>query len=235
MSVGDAVFDPAAIDAGSRVRRPEVEALGGVIQYWEKRTPGRQYIIAVDQASGDQVDAANKPTDFQVATVWEATALVQCATLRGRIGQNIFAEHISKLAAYYNDALVVVERTQAQFGFIDLMYNAGVWNLYVHPGDQKAGWPNNRGTKPIAITNFEEICKSGAMEIRSENLAQEARNYRWLKKRGTGSTGAPPGLNDDELMTAMMAAWPDVRQQALIVRNQNAVSKSPVQELVKLW
>lgn len=233
MSVGDAVFDSEAIDRASKVTDPIKVALNGAVRYWETRTPGRKYIVSVDQASGGQVDAANKPTDYQVATVWEATSLAQCAVIRGRIGQTQFAEMIGKLSQYYNDALVVVERNQAQFGFIDLLYNAGVTNMYIHL-DRKPGWPNSAGSKPIAITNFEEICNAHGMVIRNSNLVAEARNYRWLRKRGTGSTGAGPGGNDDELMTAMMAALPTVRDQAMISRAV-AVQPGVQQEMVKIW
>lgn len=104
--------------------------------------------------------------------------------------------------------------------------------MYIHD-DKKPGWPNNVGTKPAAVTNFDEIMKASACELRSENLVEEARNYRWLKKRGTGSMGASGNGHDDELITAIMAMVPTVREQAMVVRQGRR--KEAQQEMVSLW
>lgn len=232
MAIGDTVFDREALDTAQRgVTPPTTTVRNGTMQYWQKRRGGAVYVVAVDQASGEVKDASNKPTDYQVATVWNTAGNEQVATFRARIPQTDFIEVIKQLSDYYNHALVVVERNMAQYGFINMLYDSGVSNLYIHE-DGRAGWPTNAGTKPVAIQNFEDVCKSSGCTIRSANLLKEARNYRWLRRRGVGSMGAAPGSHDDELMTAVMALMPAVTMQAYNSRYQEPTRKV---EAVKLW
>ena len=238
MAVGDNVFSRELIDkARSGVRDAEKEGLGGDLRYWKGREVGRNYIISIDQASGNQVDTLrNNPTDFQVATVWDATSLEQCATLRGRISQQDLAEYVKELYKFYKEPLVVVERNHAQYGFFDLLRTQGVYNLYVH-NDGKFGFPTNMATKPLIIENFAQVLRTdGACDIKSKNLLFEMANFRWLGRKGMGATGAAPGSHDDELITAMFAFWGEVRTQAYSSYTSAQTDGNRItKKKVKLW
>ena len=227
MAIGDAVFEPSdvrrlqemATDAPV-MRKPDAEGTD-MLQVWQMPQAGRRYVIAVDQASGEQLDDRSRPIDYQVATVWDVGISSQCATFRGRVSQTAFADEIAELYTAYNYALVIDERNLAQYGFEDLLRQAGVLNLYMHPstnpgGAPRVGWPMNVGTKPLLVDDFKElIAADGAITVRSSNLIHEMFNYRHM---GTSKhrMGAAPGGHDDELITAMMAFVPEARRQAMI-------------------
>jgi hypothetical protein len=238
MAVGDNVFAKDTIDkARSGVRDPEKEGIGGDLRYWKGREPGRNYIISIDQASGNQLDSLRKtPTDFQVATVWDATSLEQCATLRGRIDQQSMVEYVKELYKFYGEPLVVVERNHAQYGFFDLLRTQGIYNIYVH-NDGKFGFPTNMATKPLLIENMAQVIRTdGACDIKSANLVFEISNYRWLGRKGMGAMGAAPGSHDDELMTAAFAFWSEVRTQAYNSFTSAQVGGNRIpKKKVKLW
>lgn len=217
MSVGDAVFDPGVIQSHtSGVTDPTHSQLAGAARYWQTRLPNRPYIISVDQASGEQIDDRNAPIDYQVATVWDVNLGTQVFSLRSKISQPRFADHIRRIYNHYNHGLVVVERNLAQYGFFSMLLDAGVHNLYVH-SDGKMGYPMNQATKPLLVDNFREILGSpGAITIRSDNLIHELFNFRYLPNKSR-SMGAAPGGHDDELITALFAFDPNVREQARVL------------------
>lgn len=221
MSVGDTVFTNSQIDNVRLMTKDPIRVgLNDTLYYWKGKEPGLSYIISVDQASGERPDKdRNNPTDYQVATVWDAVTLEQCATLRGRIEQRTFADYLKRLYVYYNEPVLVVERNHAQYGFIDMLRERGILRIYVHR-DGKAGFPTNTATKPLLISNFKEILDvEGGCYIRSKNLLSEIQTYRWQKRSVRSSAGAAPGAHDDELMTAMFACMPEVRTQARNVYN----------------
>jgi hypothetical protein len=136
------------------------------------------------------------------------------------------AELISRLHAYYNWALVVVERNLAQYGFFDLLYAEGVYNLYSH-ADGKHGYPVNTATKPIIVENFAELMRvPGAASIRCADLVSEMHTFQYQAHRGARYMSAVPGAHDDELMAAMLAFMPEARQRAMIPYNRSSGSLS---------
>ena len=177
--------------------------------------PGSHYVIAVDQSSGQQVDDDNRPTDYQVATIWDVDNHRQVGTLRGHIGQSLFADLIARLHEHFNKALVVPERNLAQYGFIDMLRDRNV-DIYFHYADKKFGYPVNGGSKPILIDNMRDLMKAGLVIIRSSNIISELRTFLYLKggDNNPKSTGAPSGAHDDELVTALLANAPSVGAQS---------------------
>jgi hypothetical protein len=219
-NVGSAVFDANdVLTVGNRGVAPPLKDMpipgtsDGRVKYWEWAQPMVRYIVCVDQASGEYLDKDLRPTDYQVITVWDVQRMTQVCVVRGHIEQKLFSELVAKVSEYYNYGLIVIERNHAQYGFFDLVRIAGGRNVYFHYGDGKEGYPVNPGTKPLLISNMQEMLKYGGILPRHDNLVKEMMNYRW---QGTtrAKAAASPGGNDDELMTAMFAAWPDVITQA---------------------
>lgn len=221
-NVGSAVFNQAEViklqlrGVGKPLLDTPIEnTANGRAKYWEWPQPMVKYIVAVDQASGENLGPDLKPIDYQVITVWDVQRMTQVACVRGWIEQKHFATMVAKMSEYYNHGLIVIERNHAQYGFFNLVRDAGGRNLYLHYHDQKTGFPVNPATKPLLISNMQEMLSYSGLLPRHDNLVREMINYRW---QGTtrAKAAATPGGHDDELMTAMFACWPDVVVQANI-------------------
>jgi len=230
LPVGSSVFKPSLIDANStHVKPPLFREMNGLL-VWKTPEIGRPYIISVDIASGEQRDPNNRPLDFSAVTVWDSVTLEQMETFRRRdVTSKELAKIVADIAKIYNDGLVVPESNLAKFGFMEWLLQFGVRHLYMHlnpnskPGMKSAtmGYPMNRATKPALVDNFRDILEvQGGCTIRSDNLIREMRNYRFLNLTGLRSMGAPPGGNDDELITGLIAFDPEVRSQANSLRGR---------------
>jgi hypothetical protein len=182
--------------------------------------------ISIDQASGEERDIDERPTDFQVATVWESVTLEQVHRVRKReLTHRAMAKHAVTLAREYNDALIVMERNLAVYGLIEMIHEEGYFNLYVH-NDGRYGYPVTTATKPVLKDQIiEMLATRGSTTIHSDNLIRELRNFRNLKRRGKAAgMGAGPGGHDDELMTFFFACDPNVRSQAFATRKRGGTS-----------
>lgn len=227
LPVGSAVFQPSIIDMNAtQVKAPVHKADGWLV--WKEPDPLRNYMVIIDQASGEQRDPNNKPLDYSVINVFDPVTLEQMALLRRRdITTKPLAKAATEIAYLYNNALVCPEANLAKFGFMEWLIEFGVKNIYMHlnpnskPGAVKAtmGYPMNKATKPALVDNMKNVFEiAGATTIRSENFIREARNFRYLNKQGLGAMGAPPGGNDDELITGLIGFAPEVRSQANTIR-----------------
>ena len=220
LAIGGAVFDDSnAIDLHA-LHVSDPTPLDDVTDVWKNRLPGRSYMIGVDIASGETRDQDERPSDFQVAVVFDAVTLEQVARIRGRtIGHRDFARRIAVLHRAYNNALVVPERNLGQWGFTEMIREEHCYNIYLHYRDDRPrpteGFTVSSSSKFPLITNFKELVSDpGGMTIHSAQLIRELRNYRWKPKQGLKAMGAAEGTNDDELMATAMIMDPRVRMQA---------------------
>lgn len=227
LPIGAAVFELREIDrAALSVRSPVHESDGTLV--WAGPQLGRSYEVVIDQASGEQRDPNERPLDFQCITVWDSVTLEQMATYRRReVTARVLAKIAADFAEQYHDALVIPESNLAKFGFMEWLREFGVKSIYVHRriGKQShigysEGFPTTAATKPIVISNYRDILKvEGGTTIHSSNLIRELRNYRYQRGGRSSRMSAAPGGNDDELITAMIAAMPEVREQAYLYRS----------------
>src|SRR3990167_1673197 len=218
LPVGSAVFDYRLLDRLAKFVRPPVRSSPDrKLDLWRFKELGRPYIVCIDQSSGEQRDINFRPTDWQVASVWDTGSLTTVATFRAHCTMKELAAASIKLARYYKDALIVPERNLAQFGLSSEIHDQYP-GVYQHL-DGKLGYPMNKATKPVLKDNFESIISvEGACTIYSTNLIHEARNYRFLGDGvGYRAMGAAPGGHDDELVTAFFAFDPEVRRQSLLL------------------
>jgi len=227
LPMGSAVFDYATMDRLAKMtKEPVKKRSDGLMVLWQQKESSRNYIVSVDQSSGEMKDVNHRPTDWQCVTVWDSATLVQCARYRARVPMRTLAEEAVRLARYYNDALIVPERNLAQYGLTQAILDS-YSNVYLH-GDGKLGYPMNKSTKPVLKDGFISVTDSeGACRIYSDNLIHEARNYRYLSDgMGYRSMGAAPGGHDDELVTAFFAFDPEVRRQASVMRFRSSRNNS---------
>ena len=233
LPVGSAVFKPSLIDQNATQVKPPVHKTDGWL-VWKEPDPMRNYMVIIDQASGEQRDPNNKPLDYSVINVFDPVTLEQMAMMRRRdITTKPLAKASADIASLYNDALVCPEANLAKFGFFEWLMDFGVKNIYMHlnpnskPGAMRAtmGYPMNKATKPALVDNMKNVFDiPGATTIRSENFIREARNFRYLSKQGMGAMGAPPGGNDDELITGLIGFAPEVRSQANTIKRRGRLA-----------
>ena len=219
LPVGSAVFEPSLVDRNSYQVKSPVTTING-FDVWKSPEFQRTYIVAVDQASGEQRDPNNRPLDFSAVTVWDSVTLEQVATFRSReVTAKELAKIVTEIAEIYNHGLITPESNLAKYGFVEWILEYGAKHIYMHrtPNTKRIrpGYPMTVVTKPALKDNFKNILDiEGGCTLHSENLIKELRNFRFLRGAGMRSMGAAPGGNDDELITAFIAFDPEVRSQS---------------------
>ncbi|WP_446745015.1 terminase [Silvibacterium acidisoli] len=196
LSSGDCVFDKDAINIREReVNEPFAKRLGGQLQIWYPPVPGRKYLVAVDPAGG------GSEGDYSAVQVIELETSLQCAEIRSKIGGLDLAQEVAKLAAEYNQALVVVERNNHGTGI--LAYLTGVcryMHLYGQGGQQ--GWLTSTLSRPRMIGLLGAALVESPRIFSSSRLLRECRTF---VRHRNGNIAAQFGEHDDCVMSMAMA------------------------------
>jgi hypothetical protein len=143
------------------------------------------------------------------------------AQWRGRVDKDITIWIAAQIAAWYGNALLVVESntydseyredgTEFIFNTLSRHYD----NLYgrvaadrIRAGaPQNYGFNTNRSTKPMIVNNFTGLLREGGYVERCHEALNEARTYEQKKN---GSYGAKERKHDDILMTRMIGLHVD--------------------------
>jgi len=188
----------------------------GNLTIWKDIMGGRNYIIGVDVGGG------LPKGDFSVACVLDTKTNEHCATLRGRIAPDLFAEELVRLGHRYNNALIAVERMGHGHTVLRILlehnyprlYYYRDYNIALNIEVSQPGWVTSGRTRPMMIDTFGSSIRSGDLITWSENLLKEASSFQFMGQKPE----APSGEHDDELMAMMIA---------LIVREQTPISRGP--------
>ncbi len=133
LASGNSIFELAAIEARLKEAPEPVERrLNGELEVWLPALAGKQYLVAVDPAGG------GSEGDYSAAQVLDLETGLQCAEFAGHMGGLELAWLVTKLAAEYNQAWLVVERNNHGSGVLalaggglqiraDLSSRAGSW------------------------------------------------------------------------------------------------------------
>lgn len=158
-------------------------ALPGLMVY-ETPFPGRGYVIGADPAEG------NPQHDASAACVLDAATWAEVATLAGPLEPGVFARALEQMAAYFNQADLLVERNNHGHAVIRSLQESG--QVRVLEGyDGKPGWLSNIKGKPLLYDAVAEAVRTGACRVRSsETVAQ-------LASIEASTLRAPAGLHDD--------------------------------------
>lgn len=153
----------------------------------------------------DGMDTGGKP---EVAAQW-----------RGHTDIDLLAWNAARIAAYYGNALLVIESNTLdtrdparmvdgdQSSFIINQLREAYPNLYARKQSQedviqgmprKYGFHTNAATKPMIISGLVKYIREGLYVERDEGCLDE---YLTYEQRQNGSYGALPGRHDDMLMT----------------------------------
>lgn len=176
-----------------------------------------RYLVVLDPQKG-----LSESADWGVITVFDRYWMMHgdkpwvAAEWRGRVDKDIAVWIAAQIAAWYNNALLVVESNtydsvskedDAEFIF-DAIADCYP-NLYSRtPADRiragmavEYGFHTNRNTKPMILNNYVAILRERGYVERSDEALNEARTY---EQKQNGSFGAKENRHDDILMTRMI-------------------------------
>lgn len=203
-----------------------IEDYKGILQVWklpektEKRISNR-YLVAVD------IGGRSKTADYSDIIVLDRYWMMFggkpeiVAEWHGHIDHDLLAWKAAQIAAFYDNALLVIESNTIESKDNDtdgdqsaLIFNriADVYgNLYVRKVPEEKiqqgitgayGYHTNRKTKPIIIANLVACLRDELYIERSIEALDEMATY---EKKQNGSYGATIGHHDDRVMARAIA------------------------------
>lgn len=178
--------------------RPQADIIdkGQIVR---KGDPGHNYVMGVDISSGEA-------SDYSAIEILDCNTKEQVAELKIKVLPNILVMMIDMLARYYNNALVVCERTGIGTPVAQDVYGIGYTNVYRmrRPNgkrDRKIGFPTSPAHKPEINKALMTMLGPDGYQVYSVRLDRELSIYVHLSG---GRTGAEHGIgNHDDLSISL--------------------------------
>ena len=171
---------------------------------WKLPTRGKRFYIGVDTAEG--LGGSN---DYSVISVIDEDGY-QCLEWRSnKVKPYEFTEVVYKIACWYNNGLLVVEKLSAGLIVVDRLKNDYRYcNMYKYKEFnqksgrrmKKVGWETNSASKPIMINDMQEAFETGKCLINSKDLLQEMKLFQLVGNSMRAVSG-----HDDTVMAFAMA------------------------------
>lgn len=216
-----------------------------------------RYLVVVD------IGGRSSKADWSVIAVFDRLFMMDAerpsvvAQWYGHIDMDILAWKAAQIAAYYDNALLVIESNtlethdpQRQMGvdgdqslYILNLVKQVYDNLYAREqspdeiregAPRKYGFHTNTGTKPVIISNLVKVVRDHLYTERDERVLDE---YITYEKKPNGSFGASPGFHDDLLMTRAIGLYicffkmdvpKIVSRQQIYIKKRKAVSAATI-------
>ena len=221
-----------ATGAGSLQNLKFIEDKQGSLLVW--KLPGNEetgvdilnrYLTVVD------IGGRSAKADWSVIVVFDREPMTRggvaevVAQWRGHTDFDLLAWNAARIAAFYEDSLLVIESNTLetrdrdrnvegdQSHYLLDQLRASYPNLYARkrsPEDIRQGAPakygfhTNVSTKPLVIANLIKIVREGGYVERDSNCLDE---YLTYEQRQDGSYGAISGKHDDLLMTRAIGLY----------------------------
>jgi hypothetical protein len=194
---------------------------------WEIWTPpvkGRQYVIGVDPASGEESEDA---AAFAIVVI-DHESREQVAQFEGVLEPDLVSDQIYLCCLHYSSPRrpwLAIERTGGYgLALIDTLFHELGWRqMYTrrrqdHPTGSYAdrlGWDTTRATKGLLHEEAMALLREGTHGIQSARLARQMETY---VRRGSGRTGPQPGARSDLLLAWMIAQTVAAEKQPRVER-----------------
>ncbi|MGJ0848440.1 hypothetical protein ACR77J_17255 [Tissierella praeacuta] len=181
------------------------EQYKGELRIYKYPQESKEYVIGGDVAEGKDGG------DYSAAEVIDKETGEQVAELHGHWEPDVFAKKTKRLGLYYNDAIIGIERNNHGHAVLNTLINYDVYeNLYHHvkynsvagQEEKEPGFPTNKQTKPILISDLQEGIREEYLPINSIELVDELITFVNL---GNGKMGAQEGCYDDRVMALGIA------------------------------
>lgn len=177
----------------------------GELKVYEEPIEDLEYVIGSDVAEGKDGG------DYSVSIVIEKETGRQVAELHGHWEPDVFGRKTKRLGLYYNSAIIGIERNNHGHAVLNTLINYDTYeNLYYHmsynssKGEEEStpGFPTNKQTKPILISDLQEGIREEYLPINSIELIDELITYVNL---GNGKMGGQEGCHDDRVIALGIA------------------------------
>lgn len=235
-----------------------VEDECGHLQVWAQpeadedgETVRDRYLVVVD------IGGRGEKADWSVICVFDRLGMLEggkpsvVAQWYGHIDMDLLAWKSAQIAAYYNNALLVIESNTLetkdrerivdgeQAPFILLQIKDAYDNLYTRRRSEediregvpaKYGFHTNTSTKPMIIATLIKIVREQAYIERDKECLHELRFY---ERRQNGSYGAVIGKHDDKLMTRAIGLHICYYEMPMPVIESKTVRKVSRQKIVR--
>jgi hypothetical protein len=191
LASGNSIFELAAIEARLKEAPEPVERRrNGETEVWLPALAGKQYLVAVDPSGG------GSEGDYSAAQVLDLETGLQCAEFAGHVGGMELAWLVTKLAAEYNQAWLVVERNNHGSGILALLESVCKYARIYRQGGQP-GWLTTSLSRPAALGRLDAALVEQPERFQSKRLLAECRSFVRLPD---GRSGARAGTHDDRVM-----------------------------------
>ena len=169
----------------------------------------KRYSVGVDPAEG-------VGSDYSVIKILEAKTREECFAFRSnKIKPKDLADKAIEVATQYwtggrPKPLIVVERNNHGHAVLLRLETEGYENLFFHD-DEKAGWVQNKVTRPLMLDTFKELLEDGFLPIYDKHTLSECltmidNSGRWEHE---------DGKNDDCVFAHALALQGCIKEAAL--------------------
>lgn len=148
------------------------------------------YVIGADPAEG------NPKSDESSFTVLEEITQEEVATFSAKVETDVFSDYIERVATWYNNASVLVERNN--HGHVVIKDLIGAVEL-LNGEDGKPGWQTNAKSKSAMYNIAAEQFRDKQVVIHSQETAHQVMSVEGATLK------APKGENDDRAMGFVLA------------------------------
>ncbi len=175
----------------------------GYLTLFEKPVNQADYVLFADVSEG--IEVKDRETDFSSIDVLRCDTLEQVAHWHGKIGPEFLDDEIIKLARYYNEAFVGIEKNNMGYGVVAAVKEK-YSKLYINTVHDKNGkeitrefgWRTTSKTKPLMINGLAEAINEKSIRINHPGTIEECRRFT---VHPDGSLGAPLGQHDDRVIS----------------------------------
>jgi hypothetical protein len=197
-------FDTEALDAIlAGCREPVATELGGGLRIWELPRQSGRYVAGADTAEG------LAKGDWCAAVVLDWESGLEVAELHGKWPPEVFAEHLSHLCRWYNNAFLGVEKNNHGHAVLLALTTLHDYpNLYMHTNydatgnaSPRVGWSTDSRSKPIMIDALAQTIRE-RRPWRNAGFVSECKTY---VVKDNGDTGASGNLHDDRVVAYAIA------------------------------
>ena len=183
---------------------PIIKKYSKYLTIWKLPIKNARYYIGVDVCEG--LGGSN---DYSVISVVDKDGF-QCAEWRSnKVKPYEFTEIAYQMAALYNKGLLVIEKASAGHTVIDrIRHDYRYVNMYKYKAyDQKSGkgrrqigWNTDTKSKPMMISDMQELFETGQCLVNSKDLLQEMKLFQLVDNKMKAASG-----HDDTVMAFAMA------------------------------
>lgn len=216
LSTGRPIFDPETLEWYDQaiciepLKRGELigwnppyvqEKNLGELRIYKEPEDGHNYVIGGDTA---------EEGDYSALVVLDRETMEQVALWWGHIDEFELANVAFRLGTYYNTALIGIERNNMGVAVVKKLDELGYKNQYrMEVIDElgnkirdKLGWETNSRTRPILISDLNQVVTERKMIIRSREIIGEMKSF---VKNSKGKPEAQLGTHDDLVIATGVA------------------------------